>query len=244
MDTFGLIGKNIDYSFSKAYFNTFFKEKNLNCCYKNFDLKNLNLLQEILTSNPRIKGLNVTIPYKEKIIPVLDSLSLQASQIKAVNVIEFTKDGKLIGHNTDYLGFIEAIKPHIKSTDKQAIILGSGGASKAIEYGLKLLKIPYLVVSRFPKNLQIGYKQLDKDLIKHSNILINTTPIGTYPQIEEIPNFPIELLTSKHLVFDLIYNPKETQLIKKANQKGAKTLNGYRMLVEQAKAAWKIWNYT
>ena len=237
---YGLIGKNIDYSFSKEFFTNKFKKEKLDCTYINFDIKEIEDLKKIINGND-ISGLNVTIPYKERIINYLDFVSPIAKEIGAVNTISFN-NGVLSGYNTDYLGFYDSIKKEISQNTK-ALILGTGGASKAIAYALKLLNVEYLFVSRFTNNKNhILYKELDKKIIDKYNLIINCSPIGTYPKITEIPKIPISLITNKHIVYDLIYNPVKSELLKQSEEKGAKVINGYQMLKNQAKESWKIWN--
>jgi shikimate dehydrogenase len=238
---FGLIGKNISYSFSSNYFNNKFKNQNLaNYSYQNFDIKNIEEIQEILKNNPNLKGLNVTIPYKESIIPFLDKISKKAKEIGAVNCIRISKKGKLKGYNTDWVGFYETLKPHINSTQK-ALVFGTGGASKAILFALKKLKIKYLVVSRNPNKNQISYEDISEKIMKDFTILINTTPIGTFPDVNNCISIPYNYVTENHLAYDLIYNPEVTQFLKNCNEKGAKTINGYEMLVAQAEMSFEIW---
>ena len=237
---YGLIGKNIDYSFSKEFFTNKFKKEKLDCTYINFDIKEIEDLKKIINGND-ISGLNVTIPYKERIINYLDFVSPIAKEIGAVNTISFNH-GVLSGYNTDYLGFYDSIKKEISQNTK-ALILGTGGASKAIAYALKLLNVEYLFVSRLTNNKNhILYNELDKNIIDKYNLIINCSPIGTYPKTTEIPNIPISLITNKHIVYDLIYNPVKSELLKQSEEKGAKVINGYQMLKNQAKESWKIWN--
>ncbi len=239
---FGLIGRNISYSFSKTYFNNKFKALDLpDYSYENFDLPNLEEFNSLIKRNDTLRGLNVTIPYKEEIIPYLDSLDKNARRIGAVNTIKFTKDG-LIGYNTDAYGFKKSIQPFLTKSHKNALILGTGGASKAIAFVLKELGITYKYVSRNPVGDQIGYSELNKETIVTHTILINCTPLGTFPNIEAKPDVPYEFLTSKHLLFDLIYNPEKTAFLLSGEQRGAIICNGAKMLELQAEKAWQIWN--
>lgn len=242
MKTFGLIGKNIAYSFSRNYFNTKFESENISAVYKNFDLDNIEEFPELISENPEIKGLNVTIPYKEAIIPFLDKMDPIAREIGAVNTIKIEDSGKLIGYNTDYYGFLETLKPHLKKQHTHALILGKGGASKAIAYGLKELGIDFKFVSRSPLPEDLSYNELNKSHFDKYKLIINCTPLGTHPQTEEFPPIPTSSLTSDHLLFDLIYNPPITKLMKLALENGAKAVNGQRMLELQAEKAWEIWN--
>ena len=241
MRTYGLIGKNIDYSFSRRYFSEKFANENLQDEYRNFDIPNVSEFSKVISNNV-IAGLNVTIPYKEAIIPYLDHLDPHAQKIQAVNTIKFEKDGSLTGYNTDFWGFLEALKPHLQSFHTNALILGTGGASKAIAYALDILEIDYKFVSRDPDGNQFSYKDLNKKILGIHNLIINTTPLGTFPNITDFPAIPFQHINEKHLIFDLIYNPAETQLMQKAAKNGARTLNGLQMLKLQAERAWNIWN--
>ena len=240
---FGLIGRNIDYSFSRKYFSEKFKKNNLNdCVYLNYDLKEINDFNKIINKNPSLKGLNVTIPYKKTIIPFLDELSDEAKAINAVNTIVFESSGRKIGHNTDYLGFNKALKEKCKSRPENALILGSGGASEAVKYVLNKIGCDFKIVSRHPDKNQIGYFQITKEIIKKTNLIINTTPVGTYPKINEAPNIPYKYLDSEHLLFDLIYNPRETEFLKRGKTNGCRITNGYKMLEYQAEKSWGLWS--
>lgn len=249
---FGLVGKNISYSFSKKYFtNKFSAEHFDDCTYQNFDLQSVEEFPTILKNNPDLKGLNVTIPYKEAIIPYLDTLSDKAFKIGAVNVIRFTKKGNLKGYNSDWYGFKKALEPLLLPHHKKALILGTGGASKGIAFALEQLGILYTYVSRQAtdsiENEQtnqntITYDRINETTFDNYQIIINCTPLGTSPNVDEFPPIPYEFFTSKHIAFDLIYNPEVTQFLKKAKKKGATTSNGHKMLVFQAEKSWTIWN--
>lgn len=241
MKTYGLVGRNIDYSFSRKYFNTKFEREQIPAKYLNFDLASIEEFPKIFEENEAISGLNVTIPYKQEVIPFLDKLADAAEEINAVNTIKIEKNGRLTGYNTDYIGFTEAIRPHLKEVHQNALILGTGGASKAVAYALKKLNIGYCFVSRRPGKNIISYGELDKFHLADFQIIVNTTPLGTFPDVDACPPIPFENVTENHLVFDLIYNPAETRLMKLAKEKGAQTLNGLRMLELQAEAAWEIW---
>lgn len=243
MKIYGLIGKNIGYSFSKKYFTDRFANTHAeNCIYENFDLAEILDFPDLIKSREDLAGLNVTIPYKEAIIPYLDSLSKKAEKIGAVNVIRFTKKGKLKGYNSDYYGFRKSIKSLLKSHHQKALILGTGGASKAIAFALEELEIPYAFVSREAHENAIPYERINATTFDNYQIIINTTPLGTSPNTKEFPPIPYEYFTPKHLAYDLIYNPEETQFLKKAKKKGALTKNGLEMLILQAEKAWRIWN--
>ncbi len=243
MRKFGLIGKNIDYSFSQSYFAAKFKAEEIaDASYQNFDLESISDFPTLL-EDTQIKGFNITIPYKEVIIPYVDKLDKNAKKIGAINTIKFTKKGKLKGYNTDYYGFKNAILPHLKPQHTSALILGTGGASKAIAYALQKLNIAYTYVSRnATKENQISYQQLTEEIIKTNTIIVNCTPLGTFPDIKACPNIPYAAITDKHLLFDLIYNPEESTFLNYGKQKNATIINGYKMLQLQAEKSWKIWN--
>ena len=243
LQQFGLIGKNIEYSFSRKYFfNKFSNDSFGNCTYQNFDLQSITYLPEIIATHPNLKGLNVTIPYKESVIPFLDKLSKKAKQIGAVNVIKFTKNGKLKGYNSDYYGFKKSFKSILQPHHKKALILGRGGAAKAIAFALDELQIYYQFVSRVQTDSSVSYQNITQSTFANFQIIINCTPLGTSPNTTLFPDLPYEFFTDKHVAFDLIYNPEETLFLQKAKAYGALTKNGYEMLVFQAEKAWKIWN--
>jgi shikimate dehydrogenase len=240
---FGLLGRNINYSFSKGYFTEKFTNENFEgCTYENFDIQKITAFPEIIKNNPDLKGLNVTIPYKEAVIPFLDKLSKKAALIGAVNTIKITKKGKLKGYNTDYYGFKKSLKPLLQPHHKKALILGTGGASKGVAFALDELGIVYTFVSREAKENAIDYGQINSTTFDDYQIIINSTPVGTSPNVEAFPLIPYEHFTQKHIAYDLIYNPAETQFLKKAAANGAQTKNGLDMLVFQAEKAWKVWN--
>ncbi len=243
MKVFGLLGKNIDYSFSKKYFTERFANTNAtDCIYENFDLSSIDDFSSVLQSHPNLAGLNVTIPYKESVIPYLHLLSKKAMAIGAVNVIRFKKNGQLKGYNSDYYGFKKALKPLLKPHHKKALILGTGGSSKAVAFALDELGITSDFVSRDEEKSSLTYEQLNATTFENFQIVVNCTPLGTSPNVAEFPPIPYQFFTEKHLAFDLIYNPEETQFLKRAQQHGAITKNGKDMLVFQAEKAWKIWN--
>ena len=239
--TYGLLGKNIEYSFSRKYFNDRFESEKIDAHYKNFDLQNIEELKEILRKE-KINGMNVTIPYKLEIFSFLDRLSPEAEAIGAVNVVKFEKDGTLTGYNSDYYGFKESLLPLLKTKPKKALVLGTGGASKATAYALKDLDIEFTFVSRTPREGQLTYANLTQEIIADHLLIINSTPLGTFPKVEACPNIPYQFLTNKHMLFDLIYNPSVTTFLKKGAEQGARILNGERMLVLQAEKSWEIWN--
>lgn len=238
---YGIIGKSLNHSFSPKYFNDFFEQKQIAEEYLAFTLEKVEDFTDLILTNTDLKGLNVTIPYKETIIPFLNELDVDANAIGAVNCIKI-KDGKLKGFNTDFLGFTETLKPLLKiQTHTKALILGTGGASKAIAYALKSLNISSQFISRNRKETCLTYSDLSNEvLIKHT-LIINTTPLGTFPKIDVCPEIPYEHLTKNHLLYDLIYNPEQTLFLKKGSQHGAAIKNGYEMLIAQARASWEIW---
>lgn len=238
---YGLLGKDISYSFSQGYFTQKFADLELNDhSYENFDIPEISEF-EALVSQTHLKGLNVTIPYKELVIPYLDDLDSGAKKIGAVNTIKFTENG-LKGYNTDAYGFRKSIEPFLKPHHNKALILGTGGASKAIRFVLEGLGIDYVYVSRTKKELQFTYKELDKEIIAAHSIIINCTPQGTFPNINDKPALPYQHLDDKHLLFDLIYNPTKTAFLIEGELKGAKICNGLKMLQLQAERSWEIWN--
>lgn len=240
---FGLLGRNINYSFSKGYFTDKFQKENLdNCSYENFDIQDITEFKAITQKHSDLKGMNVTIPYKEVVIPYLNKLSKKAAIIGAVNTIKFTKKGKLKGYNTDYYGFMKSIEPLLQPHHKSALILGTGGASKGVAFALDELGISYSFVSREAKVNAIDYSQINAQTFDDYQIIINSTPIGTSPNIEACPAIPYEYFTAEHIAYDLIYNPSETQFLKNARAQGAQIKNGLDMLVFQAEKAWEIWN--
>ncbi len=221
---YGLIGKNISYSFSKKYFTEKFALGNLvDCSYENFDLQSIEEFPTLIANNPDLKGLNVTIPYKETVIPYLSKLSKTAAQIGAVNVIRFTKKGKLKGYNSDYYGFMKSLEPLLQPHHKKALILGTGGAAKAVAFALDQLGILYTYVSREEKEGMIDYDRINVTTFDNYHIIINCTPLGTSPDTKAFPLIPYNFFTEKHIAFDLIYNPEETQFLKKAKKKGEKS---------------------
>lgn len=241
MRRFGLIGRDISYSFSPGYFKSKFDTLGLaDCSYEIFDLPDIDKLPEILSKNT-LSGLNVTIPYKTAICPYLDELDADAAEIGAVNTICFTKTG-LKGYNTDVIGFVNSLGPLLLPTDKAALILGTGGAAQAIAFGLTKLGIDYRFVSRSSGEGNLRYEELESATLKSFQILINTTPLGTYPQVQEAPPFPYKFLTRSHLLYDLIYNPELTAFLKSGQKAGARIKNGLEMLHLQAEASWEIWN--
>lgn len=240
---FGLLGRNIGHSFSPSYFAEKFKKEGIqNTTYELFPLEQIQDFEQLLQKND-LAGLNVTIPYKQAIIPYLDKLSPQAKAVGAVNTIQFL-DGKLVGHNTDVYGFEQSLLSSMTTTQREskALILGTGGAALAVAYVLDQLHIPYQYVSRTPTEYQMAYTDLDSSTLQQHLILINTTPLGMSPNVQTYPTLPYTALTNNHLLFDLIYNPLETYFLKKGKKQGTTIQNGLAMLQWQADKAWEIWN--
>lgn len=245
MDKYGLIGYPLGHSFSISFFNEKFQNEGIDATYENFEIPSIEGFPEILDSNPNLCGLNVTIPYKEKVIGLLDSLSKEAQEIGAVNVIKVTHKGNkriLKGYNSDVIGFTRSIEPLLERFHKKALILGTGGASKAVEYGLKSLGLETIKVSRSEKPETLQYSQITAETIKEYNVIVNCTPCGMYPYADECPDLPYEAMDSRTLLYDLIYNPDETLFMKKGKVHGAIVKNGLEMLLLQAFASWDFWN--
>ncbi len=242
MKVFGLIGFPLSHSFSKKYFTEKFIRENISDCrYELFPLKDISAFPNLWKNNPDLMGVNVTIPYKEKVIPFLDSASDVVIKTGACNCIK-KMNGVLKGFNTDVIGFEKVLLQNLKPNHRAALILGTGGAAKAVEYVLEKNGINYLLVSRNPKTDQISYTDLDLELIRAHPLIINTTPVGMYPDIAASPDIPYEYITENHFLFDLIYNPAKTLFLQKGESQGAFIQNGEGMLVIQAEESWKIWN--
>ncbi|MDD7692050.1 MAG: shikimate dehydrogenase [Prevotella sp.] len=245
MDKYGLIGYPLGHSFSKNYFNEKFENENIDAEYINFEIPTIDALPEVLATNPELRGLNVTIPYKEKVISFLDSVSPEARAIGAINVIKVEHKGNetiLKGYNSDVIGFTKSIAPLLKRHNKKALILGTGGASKAIDYGLKSHGLETVKVSRYERPGTIQYSKITPEIIKEYNVIVNCTPCGMYPNIEECPELPYEAMTEKNILYDLIYNPDQTKFMKLGAKQGATVKNGLEMLLLQAFASWEFWN--
>ena len=246
MDKYGLIGYPLGHSFSISYFNQKFEDEGIDAKYENFEISSIDQLQEVLDTNPNLKGLNVTIPYKEKVMEYLDSITPEAQAIGAVNVIRVWQDGKnlkLKGYNSDVIGFTQSIEPMIDPNwHKKALILGTGGASKAINYGLKSLGLETVYVSRYERPGTIQYASITPEVVKEYNVIVNCTPVGMYPHTEECPPLPYEAMDHHTILYDLIYNPDETLFMKRGRQQGAEVKNGLEMLLLQAFASWEFWH--
>ena len=242
MKWYGLLGKTLKHSFSKAYFSKKFSSENIDDCrYENFELASINELPELLNGNPDIQGLNVTIPYKEEVLPFLDYENDIVKEINACNCIKIS-GGKLSGYNTDVIGFQQSLEKLLKSHHKNALILGTGGSAKAVRYALNTLGVAYQNVSRTKTSSTITYEELDEESVKSHLLIVNTSPVGMYPKIEEAPAIPFQFVTPEHLLFDLTYNPEKTLFLKKGEEKGATISNGSEMLILQAEESWRIWN--
>lgn len=246
MKQYGLIGYPLSHSFSRRFFSAFFAKESIDAEYLNFEISALSLLPSILAEHPNLVGFNVTIPYKEAIIPYLDNCDPKAAAIRAVNTVKIDRTSELItlkGYNTDLIGFRDSIRPLLKTHHQKALVLGTGGASKAVVATLNDLKIATQLVSREAKEgISISYKQLTRKVMAEYLVIVNTTPLGTFPKTEHFPEIPYEFLTDQHLLFDLVYNPAITQFLQKGADRGATTKNGFDMLEFQALAAWMIWN--
>lgn len=258
MKKYGIIGYPLVHSFSLGYFTEKFRKEGLEDCeYRTFPIQNISDFPEIIKNNPDLCGLNVTHPHKIGVIYYLDKLDEAAKEIDAVNCIKVVNSHpvesffsgelsstqvRLEGYNTDAYGFEKSLKPLLKRHHQKALILGDGGASRAVAYVLRKLDIEYLIVSRRARSKQVSYNELTAELMADHLLVINTTPLGTYPAIEGCPDIPYEYLSSRHLAYDLVYNPAETEFLKRAKAKGAQTKNGLEMLHIQAEKAWEIWN--
>lgn len=241
---FGLVGYPLSHSFSPTYFKKKFENEQItDATYKAFPTADLHFFLAEAMKNEHLVGFNVTIPYKQGIIPLLHSVSDEASYVGAVNTVKRLSNGNLIGYNTDIYGFRESILPFLKKENTRALILGTGGAAQAVNYVLKQLGLSTIFVSRKKGQGHITYNQLTAEFIQNYPIIVNTTPLGMYPNTNECPNIPYEAITNQHFCYDLIYNPEETLFLRKVRKQGATTLNGLKMLYLQAEQSWKIWNH-
>jgi len=246
MKNYGLIGYPLTHSFSKRFFTEKFEIENTNAVYENFEIDSISLFPEVIKNNPEVIGLNVTIPYKEQVIPYLNELDEAAEKVGAVNTVRISRTNKgnlLKGFNTDTYGFESSLKPLLKPHHKKALILGTGGASKAIKFVLSKLGIDFISASiEELKDKEIRYDDIDEKLMNERLLIINATPLGTYPKTETLAPIPYEHIGEKHLLFDLVYNPEETLFMKKGKEQGATVKNGYEMLLQQALKSYEIWN--
>lgn len=246
MDKYGLIGYPLRHSFSIGYFNEKFNSERIDAEYVNFEIPRIEDFMKVIEDNPDLRGLNVTIPYKEQVIPFLDGLDPDTAEIGAVNVIKLIREPKkkvrLVGYNSDIIGFVQSIQPLLLPHHKKALILGTGGAAKAVFHGLKKLGIESTFVSRTQKTEKtLTYEELTPEIVQEHTVIVNCTPVGMYPKVDFCPDIPYEHLTPSHLLYDLLYNPNTTLFMKKGEAKGAVTKNGLEMLLLQAFAAWEIW---
>lgn len=245
MQKYGLIGYPLKHSFSIGFFNEKFRSEGIDAEYVNFEIPEIKDFMEVIERNPYLCGLNVTIPYKEQVIPFLSELDKDTAKIGAVNVIKIIRQKgkvKLIGYNSDIIGFTQSIQPLLEPHHTKALILGTGGASKAVFHGLKNLGIESTFVSRtHEQDNALIYEELTPDIMAAHTIIVNCTPVGMYPKVNFCPNIPYESLTPNHLLYDLLYNPNITLFMKKGEEQGAVTKNGLEMLLLQAFAAWEIW---
>ena len=242
---YGLLGYPLVHSFSQNYFNQKFESENIDAEYINFEIPDIGMLMEVIAENENLNGLNVTIPYKEQVIPFLDEIDPAASEVGAVNVIKFIrgKDGlRLKGYNSDIIGFTDSIKSLLKPHHQSALVLGTGGAAKAVSYSLRKLGLEVQLVSRRKSANTLVYEELTKNDLKNHKVIVNTTPLGMYPNVDTCPDIPYRYLTSQHLCYDLIYNPDETLFLKNSRLAGAQVKNGLEMLLLQAFASYSIWN--
>lgn len=241
MDKYGIIGFPLGHSFSKGFFTEKFARESIDAQYLNFEIPDATMLKDVLCENPELRGLNVTLPHKQAVIPLLDELSDEAREIGAVNVIR-VRDGRLKGFNSDIIGFSESIKPLLQPHHSNALILGTGGASRAIRVGLSRLGIEWTYVTRSPREGMFAYSDLTPEVMKEYTVIVNCSPVGMFPKVDQAPAIPYELLTPKHLLFDLVYNPEDTLFMQKGREQGAIVKNGLEMLHLQAVASWRFWN--
>lgn len=246
MDKYGLIGYPLKHSFSISYFNEKFRAEHINAEYVNFEIPRIEDFMEVVDENPDLCGLNVTIPYKEQVIPYLDELDKDTAKISAVNVIKIIRlpkgKNRLVGYNSDVIGFTKSIGPMLQPHHRKALVLGTGGASKAVSYGLETLGVKNIRVSRTKRSDDVlTYQELTPEVMAEHTVIVNCTPVGMYPKVDFCPDIPYGLLTPDHLLYDLLYNPGETLFMKKGREQGATVKNGLEMLLLQAFAAWEIW---
>ena len=247
MNIYGLLGFPLIHSFSKTFFTEKFQKEHINAEYLNFEIPNIEELPHILEKYPSLKGLNVTIPYKQQVMPYLDDISEEAKGIGAVNCIRITScNGKrhLKGYNADVIGFVHSIQPLLLPQHTQALVLGTGGASKAVCYGLKQLGLTTRLVSRTPKEGMLSYRQLTPEVMSQFKVIVNCSPVGTFPHEDTYPDIPYQLVRKEHLLYDLVYNPDKTLFLQKGEERGATIKNGLEMLHLQAIASWNFWNKT
>ena len=243
MKCYGVIGYPLDHSFSKKYFTDKFKQEGIiDCSYETFPLKTINELKDLFVHHPDLQGLNITIPHKRSVLSYLTDVTNIPAGLNACNCINIIGEN-IIGYNTDVIGFENSLLPLLKTHHIHALILGNGGAAEAVRFVLQKLNISYRTVSRkIHEGSHLTYADLDEAIIKENKLIINTTPVGTFPNVNECPAIPYQYLTAEHLLFDLVYNPEKTLYLQKGEEYGASIQNGYEMLVGQAEESWKIWN--
>lgn len=242
MNTYGLIGYPLGHSFSRKFFTEKFEKEGIDAQYLNFEIPSIEEFPNTIKNNPTLRGLNVTIPYKQQVMQYLDDISEEAKAIGAVNVVKVSKEG-LIGYNSDVIGFVNSIRPLLKPHHKKALILGTGGASKAIHYGLEeKLGMETLFVSRTARQGMITYEEVTTEVLQEYEVIVNCSPVGMFPHAKECPSLPYEAMNAAHLLYDLVYNPEETLFMKKGAARGATVKNGLEMLHLQALASWDFWN--
>jgi shikimate dehydrogenase len=248
MEKYGLIGYQLKHSFSIGYFNEKFKSEKIDATYINFEIPTIKEFPKIIAENPDLRGLNVTIPYKEQVIPFLDELDPDTAKIGAVNVIKIIRQAKgkvrLVGYNSDIIGFTQSIQPMLQPWHTKALILGTGGGAKAVYHGLANIGVQSRYVSRTQRDANcIGYDDLTPEVMSEYTVIVNCTPVGMYPKVDFCPEIPYQCITSRHILYDLLYNPNETLFLKRGSEQGAVTKNGLEMLLLQAFAGWEIWHF-
>ena len=241
MDKYGIIGNPLGHSFSKGFFTEKFAREGIDAEYLNFQIPEIGKLTEVLQENPELRGINVTLPYKTEVIPFLDELSNEAREIGAVNVVQI-RNGHLKGFNSDIIGFTRSIQPLLKPHHRKALILGTCGASRAIRVGLTRLGLEWKYVSRTPREGMITYEDITAETLREYEVIVNCSPVGMFPKVDECPAIPYEFLTQDNLLYDLVYNPENTLFMKKGALQGAVVKNGLEMLHLQAIASWEFWN--
>lgn len=241
MTKYGIIGYPLGHSFSRGFFTEKFARESIDAQYLNFEIPDVAMLSDVLRDNPELRGLNVTLPHKQAVIPHLDEMSEEAMEIGAVNVIR-VRNGKLKGFNSDIIGFTNSIKPLLQPHHRKALVLGTGGASKAIRVGLNHLGIEWTYVSRSPRDGMVTYEDITAETLQEYTVIVNCSPVGMFPKVDAAPAIPYELLSPQHLLFDCVYNPEETLFMKKGREQGATVKNGLEMLHLQAIASWNFWN--
>lgn len=241
MEKYGIIGYPLGHSFSRAFFTEKFLREGIDAEYVNFEIPSAGMLTDVVRSNPDLRGLNVTLPHKEAVIPLLDELTDEAREIGAVNVIR-VRDGKLKGYNSDIIGFMDSIRPLLQPWHRHALVLGTGGASRAIRVGLQRLGLDWTYVSRTPADGRLTYHDLTPEVMAHYQVIVNCSPVGMYPKVDACPDIPYQLLTARHLLYDLVYNPEETLFLRRGAEQGAAVKNGLEMLHLQALASWRFWH--